>query len=162
MTDEVDELGPIDYLVVEFPGSRMTGEGLPLLVDLVERGIIRILDLAFVKKELDGSVNGILIADLDADGELDLSVFEGASSGLLGDDDIADAAGVLEPGSSAGVLIYENVWAAPFASALRRGGAQLVASGRIPVQALLAAVESAEARPDPSPDLSLAADKPVY
>jgi hypothetical protein len=146
MTDDVDQLGPIDYLVVEFPGNRMTGEGLPLLVELVERGIIRILDLVFVKKELDGSVNGIQIADLDGDGELDLSVFEGASSGLLDEDDIAETGGVLEPGSSAGILVYENAWAAPFAAALRRGGGQLVAQGRIPVQALLAAVDAAESR----------------
>ena len=143
MTD-VTEMGPVDYLVVEFPGNRMTGEGLPLLVDLVDRGLIRVLDLVFVKKEEDGSVAAIQIADLDGDGQLDLAVFEGASSGLLGDDDLADAGGVLEPGSSAGILVYENVWAAPFAAALRRGGGQLVASGRIPVQALLAAVDSAE------------------
>ena len=84
------------------------------------------------------------IADLDGDGQLDLAVFEGASSGLLGEDDLAEAGGVLEPGSSAGILVYENVWAAPFAAALRRGGGQLVASGRIPVQALLAAVDAAE------------------
>jgi hypothetical protein len=145
MTDDLDEIGPIDYLVVEFPGSRMTGEGLPLLVDLVDRGIIRILDLVFVKKELDGSVIGMAIADLDQDGELDLAVFEGASSGLLGQDDIDEASGVLEPGSSAGILVYENRWAAPFAAALRRGGGQLVASGRIPVQALLAALDTTEA-----------------
>jgi hypothetical protein len=144
--EALEEMGPIDYMVVEFPGSRMTGEGLPLLVDLVDKGIIRILDLVFVKKELDGSVNGIAITDLDGDGKLDLAVFEGASSGLLDDDDIADAGGVLEPGSSAGILVYENVWAAPFASALRRAGAQLVANGRIPVQALLAAVDAAEAK----------------
>jgi hypothetical protein len=81
--DAVEEMGPVDYLVVEFPGSKMTGEGLPLLVDLVDRGIIRILDLVFVKKELDGSVSGLAVADFDADGELDLAVFEGASSGLL-------------------------------------------------------------------------------
>ncbi len=143
-TPDVDEMGPIDYIVVEFPGSKMTGEGLPLLVDLVDRGIIRILDLVFVMKDLDGSVHGIAIADLDGDGELDLAVFEGASSGLLGDDDIEEAGTVLEPGSSAGIIVYENVWAGPFASALRRGGGQLVASGRIPVQALLAALESAE------------------
>ena len=143
MTD-VTEMGPVDYLVVEFPGNRMTGEGLPLLVDLVDRGLIRILDLVFVKKEEDGSVAAIQIADLDGDGQLDLAVFEGASSGLLGDDDLADAGGVLEPGSSAGILVYENVWAAPFAAALRRGGGQLVASGRIPVQALLDAVDNAE------------------
>jgi Family of unknown function (DUF6325) len=146
VTDDVEQMGPIDYLVVEFPGSRMTGEGLPLLVDLVDRGIIRILDLVFVKKELDGSMSGMAIADLDHDGTLDLAVFEGASSGLLDEGDIADAGGVLEPGSSAGILVYENVWAAPFATALRRGGGQLVASGRIPVQALLAAVDAAEAK----------------
>jgi Family of unknown function (DUF6325) len=146
VTDDLETMGPIDYLVVEFPGSRMTGEGLPLLVDLVDRGIIRILDFMFVKKELDGSVEGVAIADLDQDGELDLAVFEGASSGLLDQDDIEQASGVLEPGSSAGILVYENVWAAPFAAALRRGGGQLVASGRIPVQALLAALDAAEAR----------------
>ena len=141
MTSELDELGPIDYIVVEFPGNRMTGEGFPLLLDLVERGIIRILDLAFIRKELDGSVTALAIADFDGDGELDLAVFEGASSGLLGDDDLSEAAAAVEPGSSAGILVYENVWAAPFASALRRGGAQLVASGRIPVQAILASIE---------------------
>ena len=144
MADDVAEMGPVDYLVVEFPGSRMTGEGFPLLVDLVDRGLIRILDLVFVTKESDGSVTAIEIADLDGDGQLDLAVFEGASSGLLGEDDLAEAGGVLEPGSSAGILVYENVWAAPFAAALRRGGGQLVASGRIPVQALLAAVDAAE------------------
>jgi hypothetical protein len=151
VTDDVEQMGPIDYLVVEFPGSRMTGEGLPLLVDLVDRGIIRILDLVFVKKELDGSMKGMAIADLDQDGKLDLAVFEGASSGLIDEDDIADAGGVLEPGSSAGILVYENVWAAPFATALRRGGAQLVASGRIPVQGLLAAIDAAEARAEAKP-----------
>ena len=151
MADDLEQMGPIDYLVVEFPGSRMTGEGLPLLVDLVDRGIIRILDLMFVKKELDGSMKGMAITDLDHDGTLDLAVFEGASSGLLDEDDIADAGGVLDPGSSAGILVYENVWAAPFATALRRGGAQLVASGRIPVQALLAAIDAAEARSEAQP-----------
>jgi hypothetical protein len=144
MADDVAEMGPVDYLVVEFPGSRMTGEGLPLLVDLVDRGLIRILDLVFVRKEEDGAVTAVQIADLDGDGELDLAVFEGASSGLLGEDDLAEAGGVLEPGSSAGILVYENVWAAPLAAALRRGGGQLVASGRIPVQDLVAAVDAAE------------------
>jgi hypothetical protein len=140
----VDEMGPIDYIVVEFPGSKMTGEGFPLLVDLVDRGIIRIIDLVFVTKDLDGSVRGIAIADLDSDGKLDLAAFEGASSGLLGEDDVQEASDVLEPGSSAGILVYENVWAGPFASAVRRGGGQLVASGRIPVQALLAALDAVE------------------
>ena len=145
MADDIDQMGPVDYLVVEFPGNRMTGEGFPLLLELVEKGLIRILDLAFVRKDTDGSVSGLAIADMDGDGELDLALFEGASSGLLDDGDLEDAGGVLEPGSSAGILVYENVWAAPFASALRRGGGQLVASGRIPVQALLAAVDAAEA-----------------
>ena len=144
LRDALEEIGPIDYLVVEFPGSRMTGEGLPLLVDLVDRGIIRVLDLVFVKKELDGSVKGMAIADLDHDGTLDLAVFEGASSGLLDQGDLDEAGAVLEPGSSAGLLVYENRWAAPFAAALRRGGGQLVASGRIPVQAVLAALDATE------------------
>jgi len=143
---DLDQMGPVDYLVLEFPGSRMTGEGLPMLVDLAERGIIRILDLLFVSKDLDGTVRGLALADFDADGELDLAVFEGASSGLLDEGDAAEAAEVIEPGSSAGILVYENRWAAPLARELRRGGAQMVASGRIPVQALLAAVDAAEER----------------
>jgi Family of unknown function (DUF6325) len=141
-----EELGPVDYLVLEFPGSHITGEGLPLLVDLVDRGIIRILDLAFVKKEPDGSVTGLGVADLDADGDLDVTVFEGASSGLLGRDDLDEAGAVLEPGDSAGILVYENLWAAPFAAAMRRGGAQLVASGRIPVPDVIAALDATESR----------------
>ncbi|MFE1925228.1 DUF6325 family protein [Streptomyces asoensis] len=145
MSDEFVEMGPIDYLVVEFPGNRMTGEGFPLLVDLVDRGLIRILDLLFVRKDEDGSVVGMEIADLTGDGALDLAVFEGASSGLLGQDDIAEAGGALEPGNSAAILVYENLWAAPFAAALRRGGAQLVASGRIPVPAVLAALDDTDA-----------------
>jgi hypothetical protein len=146
MTDDEAPMGPVDYIVVEFPGSKMTGEGLPILLDLVDRGLIRILDLEFVKKEADGSVVGVQIADLDGDGELDLTVFEGANSGLLDDDDLARAGSVLEAGSSAGILVYENVWAAPFAAALRRGGAQLVASGRIPADELVSAVEATESR----------------
>ena len=144
MTNDLDQSGPIDYLVVEFPGSKMTGEAFPILVDLADRGIIRILDLAFISKDMDGNVVGLNISDIDGDGALDLTVFEGASSGLLGSSDLDEAGGVLEPGSSAGVLVYENVWAAPFATALRRSGAQLVASGRIPVQAVLAALDAAE------------------
>lgn len=142
--DPLDELGPIDYIVVEFPGSKMTGEGLPLLVDLVDRGIIRILDLVFFSKGLDGSIAMLEITDFDGDGELDLAVFEGVSSGLLGDDDVSEAAAAVEPGSSAGLLIYENCWAAPFAAAIRRGGGQLVAYGRVPTQALIAAIEADE------------------
>ena len=144
MTDDLENMGPIDYLIVEFPGNKMTGEGLPLLVDLVDRGIIRILDLVFVIKDADGNVAGLEISDLDSDGDFDLTVFEGVSSGLIGDDDIEEASQVLEPNSSAGILVYENVWAAPFASALRRSGAQLVGGGRIPVQAILASLDAVE------------------
>jgi hypothetical protein len=141
MSDELDAMGPIDYVVIEFPGHRMTGEAMPLLVDLVDRGVIRILDLAFVRKDLDGTVSGLEVTDLDADGAGHFAVFDGASSGLLDDDDLAEAGEILEPGNAAGVIVYENTWAAPFAAALRRSGAQLVASGRIPVQALLASAE---------------------
>jgi hypothetical protein len=148
MTDQLDEdvLGPVDYVVVEFPGNKMTGEGFPILLDLVDRGIIRILDLVFITKGEDGSVAGIAIADFDSDGTLDLAVFEGASSGLIDDSDIEEAGDVIEPGSSAGLLIYENRWAAPFAAALRRGGAELVARGPIPAEELVSAVDAAESR----------------
>ena len=145
--DTSTEMGPVDYLVVEFPGNKMTGEGLPILVDLVDQGLIRILDLVFVRKDDDGSISGIAIADLDGDGEQDLAVFEGASSGLIDDDDVSSAGDVLEPGCSAGILVYENLWARPFAAALRRGGGQLVASGRIPADDLVAAVDAAESKP---------------
>lgn len=138
--DEV-EMGPIDYLVIEFPGNRMTGEGWPILVDLVDRGIIRILDLAFIRKDEDGSVSGLTLQDLGEDG-VELTAFEGASSGLLGDDDLAEAAAAVEPGCSAGVLLFENTWAAPFAAAMRRSGGELVAFGRIPINALMAALET--------------------
>ena len=138
-----DELGPIDYLVIEWPDGEPTGEAAPLLVDLVDRGLIRIMDLAFVIKDDAGSVTMI---DMAADDRL--AELAGASSGLLSEEDIADAAEVLEPGTAAGVLVYENSWAAPFAAALRRSGAQLVANGRIPVQSMLAALDAAEASGD--------------
>ena len=144
MNSDMNSMGPVDYLVVEFPGSRMNGEAFPILVDLADRGIIRIIDLAFISKDMDGQVAGLSISDIDGDGDLDLTVFEGASSGLLDSSDLDEAGSVLEPGSSAGILVYENVWAAPFATALRRSGGQLVASGRIPVQAVLAALDAAE------------------
>jgi hypothetical protein len=131
MADELDATGPISYLIVEFPGNKMTGEGLPLLVDLVDQGLIRVLDLMFVTRDIDGTVTAIDISDIDGDGALDLAVFQGASSGLLDASDLADAGPAIEPGSSAAILIFENRWAAPFTQALRRGGAELVAAGYI-------------------------------
>lgn len=142
--DEIDEMGPIDYLVIEFPEDRATGEGLPLLVDLVERRLIRVLDLVFVRKDTDGNLTVLTGADAPGGGSLDLSLFEGASSGLLGEDDLAEAGSVLEPGTAAGILVFENTWAGPFASAIRRGGGRIVASGRIPVQSVLGAIDDLE------------------
>jgi hypothetical protein len=140
-TEAEIELGPIDYIVIEWPSTRQpTGAALPLLVDLVDRGLIRVLDLAFVHVEDDGSVTGI---DINAVGG-ELSVFEGASTGLIDEDDLNQAGSVLERGSSAALLVYENTWAAPFATALRKGGAQLVSSGRIPVNAILARLDALE------------------
>ena len=142
--EALDEMGPIDYVLVEWPGRQPTGEAAPYLVDLVDRGLIRILDLALISKGEDGSVARLEIADVGGEVE-EFAVFEGASSGLLSEDDTADAAEALEPGTAAALLVYENCWAAPFAAAVRRSGGQLVASGRIPVQAILAALDAAEA-----------------
>ena len=137
-------MGPIDYLIVEWPGRQPTGEAVPHLIDLVDRGLIRLLDLAFIAKAEDGSVAALEIADLGDEIEV-FADFEGASSGLLGDDDVAEAGNALEPGTSAALLVYENSWAGPFAAAVRRSGGQLVASGRIPVQDVLAALDAVEA-----------------
>jgi len=142
--DELNEMGPIDYLLVEWPARQPTGEVAPHLIDLVDRGLIRILDLAFMTKAEDGSVASLEISDLG--GEVGgFAAFEGASSGLIGEEDINEAAEALEPGTSAALLVFENRWAAPFAAAVRHSGGQLVASGRIPIQAVLAALDAAEA-----------------
>jgi hypothetical protein len=135
-------LGPIGYLIVEFPGNKFTGEGLPALVDLVDRGLIRILDLMLATRDADGTLRAIDVSDIDGDGQLDLAVFEGASSGLLDASDLADAAPVIEPGSSAGILIYENRWAMPFVDALRRADANLVAAGFIPQNVLAESLDA--------------------
>jgi hypothetical protein len=145
MSDSELSLGPVDYLIVEWPpGKEPNGEGLGILVDLSDRGLIRVLDLAFVRKEEDGSVNGLAVMDLDADGELDLVEFHGASSGLLDQDDYDEAGAALEPGASAAILLYENTWARPFVTAVSRTGAQVVASGRIPATDVMAVVEALE------------------
>jgi len=144
MPEDSDALGPISYLIVEFPGNKMTGEGLPVLVDLVDRGVIRILDLMFVTRDTDGSLSSMELSDVDHDGTFDVAIFEGASSGLLDESDLDDAASVIEPGSSAAILIFENRWATQFVQALRRGDAQLVAAGYIPQDALLASLDATE------------------
>ena len=142
--DETGALGPISYLIVEFPGSQMTGEGFPILLDLVDRGVIRILDLTFVKRNSDGSIEAIELQDVDSDGQFDVAIFEGVSSGLLDESDLEDAKAAIAPGSSAGILIFENRWAAPFTAALRRGKAQLVAAGYIPQDDIVAALDATD------------------
>lgn len=142
MSEDFDEMGPVDYAVVEWVGSQPTGEAIPHLVDLVESGLIRILDLAFITKDENGTVAELEIANL---GGGDFAVLEGISSGMLGEDDHAEAAAALENGTSAAILVYENRWAAGFAAAVRRSGAQLVASGRIPVEDLIATLDATEA-----------------
>ena len=144
MTETIDELGPVDWIVVEFPGSRFNGEIAPALRDLVQRGLIRVLDLLVLKKDADGSLEAFELSDLDPSEVGELRSYEQKLAMLLSEDDVTAVAAAVEPGSSAAVLVWENSWAAPFASAVRRSGGQLVASGRIPIQAMLAALEADE------------------
>ncbi len=140
------ELGPVDIVVIAYPaGAPMTGEAVPLLIDLVDRGIIRVLDCMFVVKDEDGTFSGFDARDLSDKGVGDFALFEGASSGLLGDEDAAKAAEAIEPGSAAAMIVYENRWAAPFIAAVRRNGGVPVAFERIPVQDLIDALDAAEA-----------------
>lgn len=141
---DIEEMGPIDWVLIEFNGP-LTGEAIPPLLDVIDRGLIRLLDIMFIVKDDDGNVAAVDISELPGDESVHVTVFEGASTGLLGQDDIDAAGGVLEPGTRAVMMVYENSWAAPFATAVRRGGGQLVDSGRIPVQAILAALEELEA-----------------
>jgi Family of unknown function (DUF6325) len=144
MTEEI-ELGPVDYLIVEWPpGKQPSGEGLKLLADYTDLGLINVLDLVFVQKEEDGTISGLALMDLDSDGQLDLAEFHGASSGLLGQEDYDEAGSALEPGACAAILLYENRWARPFVAAMKQSGAQPVASGRIPSDDLISAVEALE------------------
>jgi hypothetical protein len=142
--DNVDELGPVDWIVVEFPGSRFNGEIAPALRDLVDRDLIRVLDLLVLKKDSDGTLEAFELSDLDPTEIGELRSYESQLAMLLSEDDVTAVAAAIEPGSAAAVLVWENTWAAPFASAVRHSGGQLVASGRIPIQALLAAVEADE------------------
>ena len=142
MTEDVDELGPLDWLVVEFPGSKLTGEIAPVIKDYEARGLIKVLDLLFLKKEQDGSLEAFEASDL-SDSEIGgLRGYERDLAMVLSEQDVADLAQTIEPGSSAAVLVWENLWAAPFGAAVRRAGGQLAASGRIPIQAVLAAIEA--------------------
>jgi Family of unknown function (DUF6325) len=144
MTEQDLAVGPIDYLALEFPEARMNGEGLAAILDLVDRGLVRVLDLRAVKREVDGTFTEIEIADFDSDGTLDLAVFEGISSGLLDDDDLSQAASLIEPGKVVALLVWENTWAAPFVSAMRRVGADVIASGRIPASDVIDLLDALE------------------
>ena len=141
----LDELGPVDYVVVEFPAgaSSFTGEMAAELRALVDAGTIRVIDVLILTKGADGSVEAIELSDVDELG--DLQAIEAELVELLAADDVDHLAAAMEPGSTAGVIVYENVWAAPFASAARRSGGQLIANGRIPIQAIIASIEADQA-----------------
>ena len=150
MTDTVtdrslDELGPVDYVVVEFPAgaANFTGEMVKELIALVDAGIVRVIDVLILTKDADGSVEATELAEIDDLGPL--QAVEAELAELLAADDVEHLAAAMEPGSTAGVLIWENLWAAPFASAARRSGGQLIADGRIPIQAIIASIEADEA-----------------
>lgn len=140
------ELGPIDIVVIGYPADApLTGEAAPYLLDLVDRGIIRVLDVLFVMEGEDGTFSGFEATDIDSESLGDLHVFAGASTGLLGEDDVSTVADSIEPGSAALLIMYENTWAAPFAAAVRRNGGVLIDNQRIPHADLLAALDAAEA-----------------
>jgi hypothetical protein len=140
-----DVLGPIGYLIVEYSGNKFTGNAFRELLDLVDRGLIRVLDLRFVLRADDGSLAVMELSDIDADGQFDFGLFAGVSSGLLDESDLKEAANAIEPNSAAAVMVYENRWAAPFVQALREAGASLVSAGYIPQDALLASLDAAGA-----------------
>ena len=139
-----DILGPVDYLAVEWPDAHVTGEGFQLLLDLVERGVVRVLDLAFIAKAADGSVRKVALGEVEHGGDVDVTMWDGAASGLLDQSDIDEVAAVIEPGSLAGILVYENLWAVPLMTALDRSTARMVGSGRIVVEDLLTALDQTE------------------
>lgn len=141
-TQLVDELGTIDYVVIEFPGNRFNGALGTALIDLVRQGLVRIIDLVFIHKADDGTVTAVAFEDADPEDCGELSGLERDVPGLLSDEDVEAAAAALDPGSSAGLIVWENVWAAPFAHAVRQSGGQLVASGRIPLDEILEAIET--------------------
>ena len=139
MSIDVDQLGRVDWLVVEFPGDKLNGEIAPVLKDYVDRGLVKVLDLLFLKKGPDGSIEAYEATDLEDTEIGEFRAHESELAMLLSEQDVEDLAETIEPGSSAAVLVWENTWAAPFGAAVRHSGGQLVASGRIPIQAVLAA-----------------------
>ena len=145
MEAHTDELGPVDLVVIAYPADApMSGEAIPLILNLVDQGIIRILDVLFVIENEDGTYSGFEAQDLDSKGVGDLRLFEGASSGLLGDDDVATAGEALDPGSAAVMIVYENLWAAPVVSAIRRNGGVVIDNQRISAQELLDALDAVD------------------
>ena len=143
-TTSLDELGPVDYLIVEFPAgaSNFTGEMAAELVRLVDAGTIRVIDVLILTKNEDGTVDAMELSDIEDLGPL--QTIEAELAELLAAEDVEHLAAAMDPGSTAGVLIWENLWAAPFASAARRSGGQLIATGRIPIQAIIASIEADE------------------
>lgn len=136
-----DVLAPVSYLAVDFPTGQVTGEGFSLVHDLVQRGIITVLDLEFVAKDADGAVRKVRLEEIQHGSDVDITRWRGAYSGLLGDDDVASVAAVMEPGALAGILVYENVWAAPLMVAMEANGARLVGSGSIDPDDLIASLD---------------------
>jgi uncharacterized membrane protein len=135
--------GPIDFVLLEFPTDRLTGEAGPALLDLVERGVIRLFDLLVVSKGEDGSFDVLELTDPLAENS-GFSYFTGARSGMLGDDDVREAAEAMTPGTVAALIVYENTWAAPFVAAVRNSGGEMVASARIPATDVIAALDALE------------------
>lgn len=146
MSSEELELGPVDIIVIGFPADApRTGEAIPMFVDLVDRGIIRVIDVLVVQKDAEGVISGLEISDLDSEGAGDLLVFEGARTGMLGDEDATLAGEALEPGEAAVLICFENAWAGPFAAAVSRNGGRLLDFQRIPTQEVIAAIEALDA-----------------
>lgn len=146
MSNEELQLGPVDIVVIGFPpGAPMTGEAIPMLLDLVERGIIRVLDVLVVQKDLDGTVAGVAIADIDHDGLPDLVVFEGAQTGMLSEEDAAVAGEALQAGEAAVLICFENAWAAPFTTAVRHNGGRVLDFQRIPAQEVVDTINALDA-----------------
>ena len=144
-TDVTDVHGPIDFLLLEFAADKMTGAAASALLDLVERDVVRIYDLLVIRKEDDGSFSGIDVTDLSADDVGGFVAFAGARSGIVGDEDVSEAAAAIEPGTAAALIVYENRWAVPFVAAARDAGAQVVASARIPANVVMDVLDELDA-----------------